>query len=78
MRRHGNAVRGATGAALAGLLLALTGCSSEPDQTYWYCWDSGAPKPHHLGHKVEGDHFCSADELIDAGFEKDSIGHWNP
>lgn len=31
--------------------------------TYWYCWDSGNPSPHHLGHHVYGDHLCSESEL---------------
>jgi hypothetical protein len=36
-------------------------------QGYWYCWDSGDPKPHHLGHYVSGDHLCTDGELHDAG-----------
>ena len=35
---------------------------------YWYCWDSGDPDPHHLGHHVSGDHHCTYKELHDAGF----------
>ena len=37
--------------------------TNSSQQTYWYCWDVGDPDPHHLGYWVEGDHFCSADEL---------------
>lgn len=32
-------------------------------QGYWYCWDSGSPDPHHLGHPVTGDHLCTTQEL---------------
>jgi hypothetical protein len=32
-------------------------------QHYWYCWDSGAPKPHHLGYPTTGDHYCTNYEL---------------
>jgi hypothetical protein len=52
--------------------LALSGCgsgSAMSANSYWYCWDEGAEKPHHLGHYVEGDHVCSDDELKDTGFE---------
>ena len=34
-----------------------------PHQGYWYCWDKGDPKPHHLGYKVSGDHLCTNREL---------------
>ncbi len=37
--------------------------SSHATQTYWYCWNSGAPEPHHLGHHVSGDHYCTDHEL---------------
>lgn len=36
-------------------------------QSYWYCWDTGAPRPHHLGHHVNGDHYCTDNELHSAG-----------
>jgi hypothetical protein len=36
-------------------------------QSYWYCYDSGDPAPHHLGHYVSGDHYCTDQELRDAG-----------
>jgi hypothetical protein len=36
-------------------------------QTYWYCWDTGPPEPHHLGHYVSGDHYCTDRELRDSG-----------
>jgi hypothetical protein len=49
--------------------LALTACSAFSTNTYWYCWDEGAKKPHHLGHYVEGDHVCSDDELKGTGFK---------
>ena len=37
-------------------------------QTYWYCWDTGKPEPHHLGYYVNGDHYCTDGELADSGF----------
>lgn len=37
-------------------------------QTYWYCWDTGESNPHHIGHPVSGDHYCTNQELNDAGF----------
>jgi hypothetical protein len=48
---------------LTVVLLALTLAACHGGQTYWYCWDSGAPAPHHLGHPVAGDHYCTAEEL---------------
>lgn len=49
------------------LSLLLTGCRY---QTYWYCWDNpNRGAPHHLGHRVAGDHYCSQAELRDAGLE---------
>jgi hypothetical protein len=52
-------------------------------QGYWYCWDSGDPKPHHLGHPVSGDHLCTDRELSQnspASSSKDddrvSQGYW--
>jgi hypothetical protein len=30
---------------------------------YWYCWDVGAPRPHHIGAAVQGDHVCTDTEL---------------
>ena len=30
---------------------------------YWYCWNSGNPAPHHVGHPVYGDHLCTYQEL---------------
>jgi hypothetical protein len=38
-----------------------------PVNTYYYCWDSGNPSPHHLGYHVSGDHICSNQELHDVG-----------
>lgn len=38
-------------------------------QTYWYCWNSGNPSPHHLGYPVYGDHYCTYQELHNAGFQ---------
>jgi hypothetical protein len=54
---------------LASCTLALiaAGCSYS-ENSYWYCWDSGAKAPHHLGHYVEGDHVCSDGELKGTGF----------
>ncbi len=37
--------------------------SSPVTQYYWYCWDTGNPSPHHLGHHVYGDHLCTNQEL---------------
>lgn len=54
-------------AIISGIINATSGTngnsSSSHSQTYWYCWDSGDPKPHHLGHRVSGDHYCSDEEL---------------
>lgn len=36
-------------------------------QSYYYCWNTGAPAPHHLGHPVSGDHLCNDSELHNAG-----------
>lgn len=33
------------------------------NQNYWYCWNTGNPLPHHLGHPVYGDHLCTTCEL---------------
>lgn len=41
--------------------------SARPTPHYWYCWDAGAPEPHHLGHASSGDHACTDAELEDAG-----------
>ena len=32
-------------------------------QFYWYCWNDGHAGPHHLGHRVIGDHLCTVGEL---------------
>ena len=37
--------------------------NSPVTQSYWYCWDTGNPSPHHLGHPVYGDHLCTNQEL---------------
>lgn len=58
---------GLTGVIILGAW-ACEGLDSAPDQTYWYCWDQGDPSPHHLGHHVAGDHYCSSGELREAGF----------
>lgn len=39
---------------------------TNPGYGYWYCWDSGAPRPHHEGVYVTGDHLCSDVELQEA------------
>ncbi|MER6680714.1 hypothetical protein [Streptomyces olivaceoviridis] len=39
----------------------------EDVQKYWYCWDAGLKNPHHLGHRVTGDHLCTWGELQQAG-----------
>jgi hypothetical protein len=41
--------------------------SARPTAHYWYCWDSGSPEPHHLGHASTGDHACTDAELRAAG-----------
>jgi len=57
-------------------LCGVRGCGSSSSnggsgdhviQAYWYCWDHGAPKPHHLGYQVSNDRLCSDAELKDAG-----------
>jgi hypothetical protein len=58
---------------LALALIAVTGafaagCGGSTN-TYWYCWDSGAKAPHHLGHYTAGDHVCSDGELDGTGVE---------
>jgi hypothetical protein len=39
---------------------------SNEDYGYWYCWDVGDPRPHHIGAPVSGDHMCSDVELQQA------------
>lgn len=39
----------------------------EVNQSYWYCWDTGDPDPHHLGYPVNNDHLCTDGELLEAG-----------
>jgi hypothetical protein len=39
---------------------------SNDDYGYWYCWDAGDPRPHHLGARVSGDHLCTDVELHQA------------
>lgn len=41
---------------------------NEVTQSYYYCWDSGAPEPHHYGHPVSGDHLCTNAELREYGY----------
>jgi hypothetical protein len=36
-------------------------------QLYWYCWNTGTPRPHHLGAPMSTDHFCTDQELRDNG-----------
>jgi hypothetical protein len=50
-------------ASLAALVVAAAIVGSCGGQSYWYCWDTGDPQPHHLGHHVSGDHYCSQAEL---------------
>jgi hypothetical protein len=38
-----------------------------PTPHYWFCWDTGAAQPHHLGHASTGDHPCTDAELEAAG-----------
>jgi hypothetical protein len=52
-------------------------------QGYWYCWDSGDPKPHHFGHQVSGDHLCTDREVsqnfpASSGKDDDRVtqGYW--
>lgn len=52
---------------LSCLALGASGCFTSSN-SYWYCWDNpAAGGPHHLGHRVPGDHICSDDELKDQG-----------
>ena len=37
------------------------------NNNYWYCWDSGPPRPHHLGYPVNNDHWCTDEELRQSG-----------
>ena len=53
------------GAVVAGAAGCNWDTSSNPN-TYWYCWDTGAAEPHHLGHPVSGDHLCTQSELKQA------------
>ena len=55
---------------LLGLVLPHNSGPTKPtvapatnDYAYWYCWDAGAPRPHHIGSPVHGDHVCTEDEL---------------
>ncbi|HEY5267943.1 MAG TPA: CAP domain-containing protein [Candidatus Saccharimonadales bacterium] len=50
------------------IIVAYVGTPQVATQTYWYCWDTGNPSPHHLGYRVSGDHYCTNQELHDAGF----------
>ena len=65
---------GVVGGLLAVGALGISACggtdAGDTDtNTYWYCWDTGAKAPHHLGHYVSGDHVCSDDELQGTGFK---------
>jgi hypothetical protein len=65
-------------AALAACgTFVLAGCSAPTESalsenSYWYCWDTGAKEPHHLGQPVEGDHVCTDEELEGTGFTPSS------
>lgn len=48
---------------LAFFVYFITKPHPKVSQSYWYCWDSGTPRPHHLGHHVAGDHLCTDAEL---------------
>jgi hypothetical protein len=48
-----------------------SGDSSTGGNVYYYCWDSGSPRPHHLGHQVSGDHLCTKQELTASGCTDD-------
>jgi hypothetical protein len=52
-----------TGLMLITGLIVLLSTAHALAQTYWYCWDTGDPSPHHLGYPVAGDHYCSNAEL---------------
>jgi hypothetical protein len=54
--------------ATAPVFTAPQSSGSQVTQSYWYCWDTGPPAPHHLGHPVNGDHFCTSGELSATGF----------
>ena len=49
-----------TGCALKG-----NDCLDMELSSYYYCWDSGVPSPHHKGHPVEGDHPCTKVDIND-------------
>lgn len=55
----------------------VAGCSASTN-TYWYCWDTGDPSPHHIGHPVSGDHLCSDSELAAARSESSTSAHTVP
>jgi hypothetical protein len=38
-------------------------------QTYWFCWDKGDPSPHHGAYGSTDDHYCTDQELSDAGIK---------
>jgi hypothetical protein len=46
----------------------LTIRADTTSQYYWYCWDKGRPRPHHLGYPVSTDHYCSKQELRESGW----------
>lgn len=53
--------------ALVSVVLGASGCVTSSN-SYWYCWDNPAEGgPHHLGHRVSGDHICSGEELKNEG-----------
>ena len=41
--------------------------ASAVTQSYWSCWDSGPPEPHHLGHTAAHEHLCTNGELAGVG-----------
>lgn len=60
----------AAGRAPAGMPKLLND-PSQPDwqiEGEWYCWNTGLLAPHHIGHRVLGDHLCTWGELRADGF----------
>jgi hypothetical protein len=58
---------GAIALCVIGYYIYQNSPDHKVSQSYWYCWNSGAPQPHHLGYHVSGDHYCTDKELQDSG-----------
>lgn len=63
--------------ALYLLLVGVNSCNTGrawvelPENDYWYCWDTGIPRPHHfeiitpIGEPAPEDHLCTAKDVKD-------------